>query len=70
MTFTGPSSPEHIEKIHLDQGSYVVEFNETANVPLDVMGQLYVRSSLFRSGALLSAGLLDAGYKGVVGKRC
>ncbi len=32
-----------------------------------MMGQLFVRSSLFRSGALLSAGVMDAGYKGAVG---
>lgn len=31
------------------------------------MGQLFVRSSLFRSGALLSAGVMDAGYTGAVG---
>jgi len=48
-------------------GTYLVEFNETVDTPLDVMGQLYVRSSLFRSGALVSAGVMDAGYKGAVG---
>ncbi|EFE45074.1 dUTPase, putative [Trichophyton verrucosum HKI 0517] len=53
--------------IDLPPGSYLVEFNETVSVPLDVMGQLFVRSSLFRSGALLSAGVMDAGYTGAVG---
>lgn len=36
-------------------------------MPLDVMGQIFVRSSLFRSGALLNAGVMDCGYKGTVG---
>lgn len=53
--------------IRLTQGSYLVEFNETVDVPLDVMGQIFVRSSLFRSGALVSAGVMDSGYRGAVG---
>jgi dUTP pyrophosphatase len=44
-----------------------VEFNETVDMPLDVMGQIFVRSSLFQSGALLNAGVMDSGYKGTVG---
>jgi len=44
-----------------------VEFNETVAVPLNLVGQLFVRSSLFRSGALLSAGVVDSGYKGALG---
>ena len=51
----------------LKEGAYLVEFNETVDTPLSVMGQIFVRSSLFRSGALLSAGLVDAGYKRAVG---
>lgn len=53
--------------IDLTQGSYLVEFNETVDVPLDVMGQIFVRSSLFRSGAIVNAGVMDSGYKGAVG---
>ena len=53
--------------IFLTEGSYLVEFNESVDVPLDLMGQIFVRSSLFRSGALLSAGVMDSGYKGAVG---
>ena len=44
-----------------------MEFNETAAVPLNLMGQLFVRSSLFRSGAVVSAGVVDSGYKGALG---
>lgn len=36
-------------------------------MPLDLMGQILVRSSLFRSGALVHAGVMDSGYQGVVG---
>ncbi|KAK3321299.1 hypothetical protein B0T19DRAFT_445071 [Cercophora scortea] len=32
--------------ITLDQGAYLVEFNETVSIPLDCMGQIFVRSSL------------------------
>ncbi len=53
--------------ISLAQGAYLVEFNEFISVPLNVMGQLFVRSSLFRSGALLSAGVMDSGYEGAIG---
>jgi dUTP pyrophosphatase len=53
--------------VMLKAGSYLVEFNETVDVPLDLMGQIFVRSSLFRSGALLSAGVVDSGYSGSVG---
>ena len=55
------------ESVVLDSGSYLVEFNETVDVPLDLMGQIFVRSSLFRSGALLSAGAMDSGYSGTIG---
>lgn len=55
------------ESVMLESGAYLVEFNETVDVPLDLMGQMFVRSSLFRSGALLSAGVMDSGYKGAVG---
>jgi len=53
--------------VDLPLGSYLVEFNETVDIPLDLMGQMFVRSSLFRSGALLTAGVMDSGYKGAAG---
>jgi dUTP pyrophosphatase len=53
--------------IDLSSGSYLVEFNERVNMPLDLMGQIFVRSSLFRSGALVHAGVMDSGYSGPVG---
>ncbi|EAL86973.1 putative dUTP diphosphatase Dut [Aspergillus fumigatus Af293] len=38
-----------------------------SSVPLDMMGQIFVRSSLFRSGVLLTTGVMDSGYVGAVG---
>jgi dUTP pyrophosphatase len=38
------------------------------DTPLDAMGQLFVRRSLFRSGALVNAGVMDAGYQGAIGE--
>ncbi|KAH7078902.1 putative dUTP diphosphatase Dut [Paraphoma chrysanthemicola] len=58
----GPS-----EFLDLSCGSYLVEFNELVDMPLDLMGQILVRSSLFRSGALVHAGVMDSGYKGPIG---
>ncbi|KAL9124569.1 MAG: hypothetical protein Q9217_006108 [Psora testacea] len=55
------------ESVMLKPGAYLVEFNEIVDTPLSLMGQIFVRSSLFRSGALLSAGVMDSGYKGAVG---
>lgn len=70
LPFQPDQSPEKTPGssfIDLAQGSYLIEFNETVNVPLDVMGQIFVRSSLFRSGALVNAGVMDSGYIGAVG---
>lgn len=66
---SGPEKQDDgvIQSVHLSPGSYLVEFNESVDVPLGLMGQIFVRSSLFRSGALLSAGVMDSGYKGAVG---
>jgi dUTP pyrophosphatase len=36
-------------------------------MPLDIMGQLYTRSSVWRSLAWVEAGVMDAGYEGAVG---
>jgi dUTP pyrophosphatase len=48
-------------------GAYLVEFNEKIYVPLDCMAQIFSRSSLWRSGAVLSAGVIDPGYRGALG---
>ncbi|PPJ52905.1 hypothetical protein CBER1_11504 [Cercospora berteroae] len=55
------------KQIHLEMGNYLVEFNEEVDIPLDVMGQIFVRSSLWRNGAKIDAGVVDSGYKGSLG---
>ena len=52
---------------HAKPGVYLVDFKETVDTPLSWMGQIFVPSSLFRSGALLSARVIETGYKGAVG---
>ena len=54
-------------KVHLKPGAYLVEFNETVKMPVNLMAMLQTRSSVFRSGATLIAGVLDPGYQGVCG---
>jgi len=55
------------ESVMLRFGFYLVEFNEAVDVLLDLMGQMFVHSSLFRSVALSTAGLMDSGYTGAIG---
>ncbi|KAK4506540.1 hypothetical protein PRZ48_000272 [Zasmidium cellare] len=53
--------------ITLSNGAYLVDFNETVKIPLDCMGSLFPRSSLWRSGVGIESGLVDAGYEGAMG---
>lgn len=53
--------------ITLQLGTYLVEFNETVLLPNDVIGIMRTRSSVFRSGATLTAGVIDPGYSGAIG---
>jgi dUTP pyrophosphatase len=53
--------------MYLKPGSFMVEFNETVDLPADVSSFVLPRSSILRSGAVVQAGLLDPGYSGAVG---
>ncbi|KAF2719699.1 deoxyuridine 5'-triphosphate nucleotidohydrolase [Polychaeton citri CBS 116435] len=53
--------------LSLAPGAYIVEFNELVTMPLNVMCHVYPRSSLFRSGAVIHAGVCDSGYRGALG---
>lgn len=53
--------------VHLPLGSYIMEFNETLHTPMDIMGHIYSRSSLWRSGGLIHGGVCDSGYSGAFG---
>ncbi|KFY24375.1 hypothetical protein V493_05286 [Pseudogymnoascus sp. VKM F-4281 (FW-2241)] len=53
--------------ITLQPGAYLVDFNETVQIPRDCMASVFPRSSLWRSGVGISAGVVDAGYEGAMG---
>ncbi|KAK4148522.1 dUTPase-like protein [Chaetomidium leptoderma] len=55
------------DAIKLEQGAYLVDFNETVHMPRDCMGSLFGRSTLWRSGVTVEAGVVDAGYEGPLG---
>ena len=52
------------DAVMLAPGSYLVRFNETVNLPLDLAALGRTRSTLLRSGAALHTAVWDAGYSG------
>ena len=50
--------------LHLEPGAYLITFNETMNLPLDIMTVCQSRSSLLRSGVAIHTGVGDAGFRG------
>lgn len=50
--------------VRLEPGPYLVTFNETVHLPLDIMALGRPRSSLLRSGAAVHTAVWDAGYRG------
>lgn len=60
-------SQDQGQAITLQPGAYLVDFNETVKVPLNCMASVFPRSSLWRSGVGISAGVVDAGYEGAMG---
>ncbi|PIG81567.1 gamma-glutamyltranspeptidase [Aspergillus arachidicola] len=55
------------QTITLQPGAYLIDFNETVQIPRNCMGSVFPRSSLWRSGVGISAGVVDAGYQGAMG---
>src|SRR3989338_11134760 len=55
------------DMVRLQQGVYLAEFNETVSLPNNIIGIMRTRSSVFRSGATLTAGVIDPGYSGAIG---
>ncbi|KAJ5665503.1 uncharacterized protein N7477_007951 [Penicillium maclennaniae] len=56
------------DTITLKPGSYLIDFNETVKVPRNCMASVLPRSSLWRSSVGISAGVVDAGYEGAMGR--
>jgi dUTP pyrophosphatase len=52
------------EWILLNKGIYLISFNETVNIPKDLIAFVRPRSSLVRSGATIFSSLWDPGYSG------
>ena len=50
--------------VNLEQGSYLVTFNEIVSIPGNVAAIGRTRSSLLRCGATLETALWDPGYRG------
>jgi dUTP pyrophosphatase len=50
--------------VYLPPGAYQVRFNESVNLPDDLMAYARPRSSLLRSGVALHTAVWDAGYSG------
>ncbi|KAL2024567.1 hypothetical protein VTK56DRAFT_7610 [Thermocarpiscus australiensis] len=59
--------PFHGDEINLKQGVYRVDFSETVMMPLGCVGMLETRSTLWRAGVSIEAGVIDAGYQGALG---
>jgi dUTP pyrophosphatase len=50
--------------IELNEGIYLISFNEIVNIPNDLIAFVRPRSSLIRSGATIFSSLWDPGYSG------
>jgi len=50
--------------IELNEGIYLISFNEIVNIPNDLIAFVRPRSSLVRSGATIFSSLWDPGYSG------
>ena len=48
----------------LKKGAYKIKTNETVNLPNDLIGIAFARTSLLRMGAFTQHGVWDAGFKG------
>jgi deoxycytidine triphosphate deaminase len=46
--------------------AYVMKTTETVNLPGGVLGLIFPRSTLYRSGIVLLGGIVDPGYKGAL----
>jgi dUTP pyrophosphatase len=52
------------ESVMLEQGGYLITYNEEIAIPRDAAAIVLPRSSLMRCGAVLHSALWDPGYRG------
>jgi deoxycytidine triphosphate deaminase len=63
----GPDGP-YINAWHIEpRTSYQFETNHEVDIPEGMAGWLIIRSTLSRNGIIMSGGLYDSGYKGMIG---
>lgn len=55
------------DTVTLHPGAYLLDFNESVSIPTDCMATVLPRSSLWRAGVSVHAGVVDAGYHGALG---
>lgn len=64
-TIEAPITVENsLRGYNLDHHAYKVRLNEFLNIPNDVIGFAYTRSSLLRCGAYTESAVFDPGYRG------
>lgn len=56
--------PHWVYDSYIYSGAYLISFNETVNLPPDIMAYLKPRSTLLRCGVTLETAVWDAGYHG------
>ncbi|RLI10716.1 deoxyuridine 5'-triphosphate nucleotidohydrolase [Candidatus Bathyarchaeota archaeon] len=61
---TAPLQPDADGWYALPQGCYIIVYNETVRMPLDLVAIARARSTVLRNGAAIETAVWDPGYKG------
>ena len=61
---TKPLEPNDAGWYVLPQGCYLLVYNETVHMPLDLVGLARARSTVLRNGAAVETAIWDPGYQG------
>ena len=61
---TNPLKTDDNGWYYLQQGSYVIIYNEVVRIPLDLIAIAQSRSSILRNGVLIGTAVWDPGYQG------
>lgn len=55
----------NLEFYELNHEPYIIEYGEKIKIPEDIVGHVYPRSRIIRSGCWLTTALWDSGYEGI-----
>ena len=61
---TKPLEPDELGWYTLQQGCYVIVYNEVVKIPLDLVALARSRSTMLRNGAAVETAVWDPGYQG------